>query len=341
MRVLVTGASGFVGAHIVAALIGSGHEVRAFVRSTEKLGRALDPFGIESIGTYQGDVSDEEAVKAALDTCDAVIHTANVYTYDPRMAEVMTKTNVEGTRSVLAAAVAAGCDPVVHVSTAAVTWPRPGGDSDSVPLSPLQGHPYSDSKKRAEQIARDYQDHGAPVVTTYPGGVLGPHDPGPGEQIALMRGFLVPTAPFRIDGGFLACDVEWNASVHIGLLTPGLGPRRVTCGGHYVTWQRWFEVARQLTGRRLPNPLPTPHWLLNATTSTANALQRVSPWRLPFSREAAWAMTSGYHLPDTEAIAIAGSPPPFEETLERAIRWASEAGHLTARQVGKLATSSG
>lgn len=193
---------------------------------------------------------------------------------------------------------------------------------------------------RAEQIARDWQDRGAPVVTTYPGGVLGPYDPGPGEQRALMRGLLVPTAPFRIAGAFLACDVGWNASVHAGLLTPGLGPKRITCGGHLVTWQRWFEVARELTGRRLPNPLPTPHWLLNATTSAADGIQRVVPWRMPFSREAAFVMTNTDSFPDTEAIAIAGPPPPFEETFERAIRWAHEAGHLTARQVGRLATTS-
>ena len=108
-----------------------------------------------------------------------------------------------------------------------------------------------------------------------------------------------------------------------------------------MTWQQWFEAGRALTGRRLPNPLPTPTWLLNATTATADSLQRILPWRLPFSREVAFVITSGYGLPDTEAIAIAGPPPPFEETLERAIRWAHEAGHLTTRQVGKLAPSSG
>ena len=176
MRVLVTGASGFLGGHITAALVAAGHGVRAFVRSPDKLARALAPLDTAVDEVATGDVTDGAAVRAALDGCDAVIHTANVYTLDPRRTAEMTRTNVTGTEVVLAEA-EAGCDPVVHVSTAQTFWPWPSSIDGDPPLAPLEGMPYSDSKKRAEAIARSWQDRGAPVVTTYPGETLGPHDP--------------------------------------------------------------------------------------------------------------------------------------------------------------------
>lgn len=338
MRVLVTGASGFIGCHLATALIHQGHEVRAFARSTSKLESALAPFDVDVPDVVIGDVTDPATVGSAVDGVDAVIHTANVYSYDPRQAKTMMRTNVEGTRVVLDAALAIGCDPVVHVSTAQISWPRTD-DPESPPLSPPQRMPYSDSKKRAEAVARSWQKKGKPVVITYPGGVLGPNDPGPGEQITLLRAALVPTAPFAIDGGFPACDIDWITTVHLGLLEKGTGPRRVTCTGEYVTWEGWFRVARELTGRPMPRLLPTPHWLLASSATAMDALQRIVPSRLPFGREPGWVLENSYSHPDEEARRIAGPPPPIEESLARTIRWAAEAGYLTQAQAGDLAPS--
>ena len=339
MRVLVTGASGFIGCHIVARLLDSGHEVRAFVRSRDKLAAAMAPFGVDVTDVRIGDVTDRASVVEALAGCDAVVNAANVYSYDPRQAKTMARTNVDGTRVVLESAVEAGCDPVVHVSTAQVSWPRPVDDPDPVPLMPLRGLPYSDSKKRAESIARALQGSGAPIVTTYPGAVLGPNDPGPGEQITLLRTALVPTAPFRIDGGFPVCDIDWITSIHVALLEPGLGPRRITCSGRYLSWERWFELAREITGRRLKNGIPTPDWVLRASGSAMDAMQRVIPSRLPFGREAGWILKGSYAYPDEEARAIAGPPPEPADSMGRAIQWAVDAGHLTTDQAGLAYTA--
>ena len=337
MQILVSGASGFIGCHLVAALTQAGHEVRAFVRSNEKLSRAMTPFAVHPAEVHEGDIIDPASVTKAIDGCDAVMHTANIYSYDPRRAREMMETNVEGTRNILAAAVEAGCDPIVNVSTGQISWPRPSDDPDPVPLAPLSGLAYSDSKKHAEVVAREWQGKGAPVVNTYPGGVFGPHDPGPGEQVTLLRTVLGPTAPFRIDGGFPACDIDWITTVHVGLLEKGRGPRKVTCTGRYVTWDDWFVMARKLTGRSLPQRLPTPDWLLTASGAAMDRLQRIVPSRLPFGREPGWVLQNSYAYPDNEAREIAGPPPPLEESFARAVRWAVDAGHITAEQAGDLA----
>lgn len=337
MRILVTGASGFLGCHLTSALTASGHQVRAYIRSPEKLERAMAPFPEQPDEVFVGDVTDSHAVSAAISGCEAVYHAANVYSYDPRRSEEMTHVNVTGSENVLGAAVEAGCDPVVYVSTAQVSWPKPNAVDEEPPLAPLGGMPYSDSKKRAEKFARDLQDRGAPVVTTYPGAILGRHDPGPGELITLLRTALVPTAPFRIDGGFPACDVDWVTELHVALLERGRGPRRVTCSGPYIPWEEWFDLARNLTGRPIRNRVPSTDWMLRGMGALMDTLQKIVPTRLPFGREPGWILLNSYGYPDEEAQDLAGPWPPLEDSLSTAVRWAVAAGHITPEQAGDLA----
>jgi dihydroflavonol-4-reductase len=339
VRILVTGATGFLGCHVTAALVTAGHEVRAFARSADRVERAMEPFGVSPAGVAVGDVTDRRAVDRAVAGCEAVIHSASVYSYDPRRASEMELTNLTGTENVLEAAVEAGCDPVVYVSTAQTAWPATGRVDGDPPLSPADGMPYADSKKAAEKVARRWQQRGAPVATTYPGGILGPHDPGPGEQISLLRVVLGPSAPFRIDGGFPLCDIDWVTRVHAGLVEPGGGPRRITCSGTYITWTEWFELARRTTGRALRTPVAVPRWMLKGMGSAMDLLQRAIPSRLPFGAGPAWVVTESVPMADTEAMQIAGAPPPLEETFTRAVRWAVEAGHIHPRQAGDLAPS--
>lgn len=82
MRVLVTGGSGFVGSHIVETLATGGHEVRVLARDPDRLMRSLAPHGPMSVDVARGDLTDAGAVEAAVDGCSAVIHAANVFTFD-------------------------------------------------------------------------------------------------------------------------------------------------------------------------------------------------------------------------------------------------------------------
>ena len=175
----MTGGSGFVGSHLVARLARDGHRVRALARDHGRLACALAPHGEVPVEVAAGDVRDAAAVRAAVAGCDAVVHAASVYSLDVRRRDEMERTNVEGTRTVLHAAVDAGCAPVVHVSSMVTLLPADGPLGDEPAIGTNDRTPYIGSKVRAERIARDLQEAGAPVVTTYPGAVFGPHDPGP------------------------------------------------------------------------------------------------------------------------------------------------------------------
>src|SRR5262249_23246163 len=117
MFVLVTGGTGYVGSHTVAALTRAGHGARVLARSPDRIAAALEPFGVSGVETSLGDVPDPVAVARALDGCDAVVHAASVFSMNPRRAEEMRAVNVRGTDTVLGSAHRLGLDPIVHVSS--------------------------------------------------------------------------------------------------------------------------------------------------------------------------------------------------------------------------------
>ena len=336
MVVLVTGGSGFVGSHLIARLAASGRHVRVLSRDRGRLDRALAPHGATSVEVMDGDVRDPAAVAAAVDGCDAVVHAANVYSLDVRRRREMHDTNVAGTRTVLDAAIAAGCDPVVHVSSMTALLPAWRTITDDPPIGSNEDGAYVGSKVRAERIARARQEAGAPVVTTYPGAVWGPQDPAAGEMVNVLGGTLSGMYALRLGGnpGFTIADVRWVADAHAGLLTPGQGPRRVTMGGRYLTFDGFVRLLRSVTGRPLRHLITVPRTVNLATGRLADAVRQRIGLRLPLSHEQMWLLYGWPPTEDRHAEAVAGPPPPPETTLGDAIRWLVDAGHLSAKRAG-------
>ena len=338
MKVLVTGGTGFVGSHLVAAAIDAGHHVRMFVRDPHKVERALAPFGAPPVEIARGDLSDPGSIERALVGCDAVVHAANIYSTDPRRRAELTRLNTEGTELVLSLARRAGCDPIIYVSSVVALLPAAGPALDTTTPLGHSPHAYSASKAAGEQVARRHQAEGAPVVITNPGGVYGPHDPGPGEMVHHLAGFLGNRYPFHFfRGGLPIVDVRWLGRLHAALLQRGLGPRRILCGGTFVPWNEMFRILRRLTGRALPNPIPSPSLAVSLLGVLSNCLQAIFARRMPFSAESSWLASNCVPSDDHAAIVLLGEPhPPLEVTLADAIRWCVAQGHLSAARAGSL-----
>ena len=117
LKILVTGATGFIGAHTIVALLREGYSVRALVRSVEKFQKVLDLHGVSVDDVVTGDVTDQEAVRKALDGCDGVIHTAAMISTQKKDQDLVYDTNVNGTRYVIGGAVDAGLQHIIHVSS--------------------------------------------------------------------------------------------------------------------------------------------------------------------------------------------------------------------------------
>jgi dihydroflavonol-4-reductase len=226
MRVLITGGTGYVGSHTVAALARAGHQVRVLARSPERIPAGLAPLGVDDVERAIGDVTDAAAVERALEGCDAVLHAASVFSMDPRKAEEMRTVNVRGTEIVLGSAHRSGLDPIVFVSSELALLP-PADGAVLTPDSPVgqSGWPYCRSKADSELVARRYQALGAPVVSVMPAGVWGPQDPHFGEGATLATNVLRNRYPIVMRGGMHIADVRDVAAVLAAVMEPGRGPR--------------------------------------------------------------------------------------------------------------------
>lgn len=220
MKVLVTGGTGFLGSHTVAALKAAGHDVRVLARSHDRVGPALRLHGLDdgAVEVALGGMGDAGPVREAVQGCDAVIHAAAVYSYDPRDAETMRRGNASGARTVLESALDAGVQRAVHVSStvalarmtkdARITIRDDVGDLEGV---------YARSKQESDRVVRALQAAGAPVVRLHPPGILGPLDPHLNETNKSLRNLLRRTPPVFGRERFTYADVRDCAATLVAL----------------------------------------------------------------------------------------------------------------------------
>ncbi|MFC9324651.1 NAD-dependent epimerase/dehydratase family protein [Kitasatospora sp. NPDC057015] len=333
----MTGGTGFVGAHSVAALLRSGQQVRLLVRDEAGVGRALRPLGIDpaAVEVLVGDVTDPDAVAKAVDGAEAVLHAASVYSFDSRRADEMRRTNVRGTALVLSAAAAAGARRVVHVSSVGALFPAEGPviRTDSPVGEPREV--YLATKAAAERVARDHQAAGAPVVITYPPALLGPHDPHLGDQNSRLRNELRGLMPLWPGGGLPVGDVRDTAALHAALLTgPADGPGRHFGPQHFLTTRAYVRAVREATGRTLP-ALYLPARAMLPFGRLTGAVQHVWPWHIPAEYGAVY--TCAVAVPAEGDAPLGIAPRPVAETMADTVRWLYEQRHVTGRQAGRQA----
>lgn len=336
MRVMVTGASGFVGSYTVAALLAAGHEVRALVRDPAKAGKVLARLGTEEQPELvTGDMLDQAAVDRALEGCDAAIHAAAAIGITGAAGDLV-ETNVTGTRNVVGGAVAKGLDPVVHISTVAIFVPPVG------PVITAEGPlarprtDYGRSKVAAEKYVRALQDDGAPVTIIYPGGVCGPEQPvldALNEGIAGGLGRLWPYPP---RGGVTVLDVRDLAEALCRTVRPGQGARRRLLGGHFLSWAELIDACDALTGVKCRR-MRVPAWAMLGLGSALDAAKKVKDFDFPLTRDAAELIITLVPTDDRPLLdALDLKLRPVEETLADTIRWLALAGHLAPAKAGKL-----
>jgi nucleoside-diphosphate-sugar epimerase len=336
--VLVTGGTGYVGSHAIAALAGAGYRVRVLARSPDRIPAALEPLGVERVETVIGDVTDPVAVERALEGVEAVVHAASVFSMDPRRAKEMRSVNVRGTGSVLGAAHRLGLDPIVYVSSEVALLPPAEGEV-LTPDSPVKqpSWPYCRSKADSELVARRYQQLGAPVVSVMPAAVWGPHDPHFGDGATRATNVLKNRYPIVMPGGIQIADVRDVAAVLAAVMTAGRGPRSYMVAGHYISMPDLIRTLAELTGRRI-RFATFPAWFLATFGRAADLVQRRVRTRLPWDGEGIWVMNCAARCDDsTTRSGLALEPRPLRETLADTVRWLHEVGHITAREAGRLA----
>jgi len=336
MKILVTGGTGFVGSHVVAALTRGGNDVRLLVRRPEQVSASLDPLGVAAADLVVGDVLDERAVWRAVEGCTAAVHAAGIFSLDPRRAVEMRRTNARATELVLNSASERGLDPIVHVSTT-VALTRYGGTGPDLPLGDVN-RPYAQSKIASEQVARQLQDAGSPVVTVYPGAVYGPDDPYRGAQSEQLRWMLLGRFPTFPRGGQHVVDVRDVATLIAAVLSQPGQPRRYIVPGHHVDGHDLYASVSDAAGRRLPHVI-LPGRVVGPSVALIEAVQRRLPqrWHYPADREGVEIVRRDTRFDDSAARTEFGiNPVPFRQTISDMVRWFVEFGRVPPRRAPRL-----
>jgi dihydroflavonol-4-reductase len=258
MRALVTGASGFIGRHVVAALETASIEVREF-----DFADGLD-------------VLDPDAVRQAVDGCDAVFHLAAVYSYARVDAALMETVNVQGTRNILDAAARGPARRVVHTSTCATCGPvrgRRATERDHPPAAELRA-PYKRTKVLGERLALDAARQGLDVVVVNPTVPVGAGDARPtptGKMVADVahgraRGYLARSA-------LNVAAVEDVAAGHLLAFERGRTGERYLLGGEDMSIRDVFASVARTAGLSPPR-IGVPWLVAYGAALAANAALR-------------------------------------------------------------------
>lgn len=256
MRIFLTGATGFIGSRLAAALRERGDDVRALVRSPGKA-NALRELGCELVA---GDLLGIDA--EMLEGCDAAVHSAAVYRVGVTAAEAtdMRQANVVGTERMLDAASAAGVSRIVYLSTVNDFGDTKGAVVDEGYVRPAGSFvsAYDETKWEAHEAARRRAEEGAPIMIAMPGLVYGPGDTSQmGEQVrAAMAGkLLYLTFPTL---GVNAVHVDDVVQGILLLLEKGRIGEAYVLGGELTRARDMISAAAAAAGRRPPRfALPT------------------------------------------------------------------------------------
>jgi len=324
MKVLVTGASGFLGSRIALLLGENGHQVRAAFRPGDDT-RLLRGLPVEPQAC---DLLDEICTRRAMAGMDAVVHTAAMVTFQRRLYDTQMRVNVEGTRILLRAARSAGIRRFIHTSTVnTLGIPSEGsvGDEDTPFNWQIWRLGYMDSKKASEDLVR--QAEGLETICVLPGTMFGPWDinVNAGQYILQCARGLGLAAP---PGGTSVVHVDDVARGHLLALERGIVGERYVLGGENLTYHELFCIIAHELGRRPPLfTLPAP--LLLGLGRAADRLSAHLPWPLPAGEGLLKAACSNLFYDSTKARQQLGYTfRPAAEAIQDAVSWYRDQGMI-------------
>jgi dihydroflavonol-4-reductase len=328
-RILVTGATGFVGAAVARALLAQGHQVRTLARVSSDR-RNVEGLAVEMA---TGDLLDPASLRPALEGCEGLFHVAADYRLwipDPaRMYAI----NVEGTRALMLAALDAGVQRIVHTSSVAtlgITEDGSPADEDTPnALDRIVGD-YKRSKFIAEEAVRELvRMRGLPAVIVNPSTPIGPRDVKPTPTGRVIVEAANGKIPVYVETGLNLVHVDDVAAGHLAAYAKGRVGERYVLGGEDWSLQRLLQEIAQLTGRRGPlGKLPRAPLLPIA--AVLETIARLTGGEPRFTQDEIRMAAKKMYFSSAKAKRELGyAPRPASEAIADAIAWFQANGYVT------------
>jgi nucleoside-diphosphate-sugar epimerase len=339
MRLLVAGATGFVGRNVVRAALDGGHQVRALVRDPT---RAASTFGDWPVEVVVGDLLTGAGLRPALEGIDVLVQSAATYSYRRVDSSVMLRDNRVITETLLSAAAEAGTAHVLDISSGIALRPHRSGSragiTDAVSpnweaADPQWRDPYLRSKVEADQVARRFAAAGLPVTSIHPSNVIGPGDTGPGTSGQALVTLLASPA-MAVEARSNWVDVRDLAGGIVAIAARPPGGRYLLSGG-YFPFREMAAVIDAVTGRR-PRRLWTSARMTRLGASTNDLFDgRIMPI-MPPRTSLDYMLTVG-PMDGSSGAEVLGRPyRPMAETISDTLRWWAEHGVVPRRLIGRL-----
>jgi dihydroflavonol-4-reductase len=327
-KVLVTGASGFLGSAVAKCLMQAGYAVRAFIRPTSPRAN-LAALKIEIV---EGDLRDAASVARAMQGIRFVFHVAADYRLWARHPQDIVHTNVEGTRTVMAAALRAGVERIVYTSSVATLASRPDGtpSDETFPLDAQSAvGAYKYSKAVAERLVESMiAAENLPAVIVNPSTPIGPGDVRPTPTGRIIVEAASGRMPGFVDTGLNLVHVDDVAAGHLAALQRGrIGERYILGGQDVLLGEMLADIARRVG--RSPPKLRLPRALIFPIAYGAEALAHFTG-REPF------VTTTGLRLAKDRMFFTSAKAErelgyharPYGEAIADAIAWFRQHGYL-------------
>ena len=324
-RVLITGATGFLGSAVARAFVAAGYRVRVTLRSGSPRGNLAD---LEA-ETAVADLADPASMGAALEGCGGLVHVAADYRLFVPDPTPMYCINVEGTRELMKAAQAAGVSRIVYTSSVAVLGHReddaPADETTPSTQDDMIGH-YKRSKFLAEAAVRHLvKEDGLPAVIVNPSAPVGPRDIKPTPTGRMVLDAARGRMPAYLDTGLNIVHVDDAAAGHLAAYDRGRVGERYILGGDNLALSEILALIARLMGRRPPRLRLEPGPLVPLAWC-AEAWARITGTRPFFTRDQlAMARHPMYYSSHKAERELGYNHRPAEQAFADAIDWF--AGH--------------
>lgn len=325
MRVAVTGANGFLGAHVVRALAAGGHDPVAVVRG----GADLRGLGGVDVPVARADTRSRTDLVRALADTDVVVHCAAVYSYSQDEAE-LERANVEGTRRVVEAASDAGVRRVVLTSSSVTCGSSPGPQQRDETGTLDEGWvpPYFRTKLGQEQVAAEVaRARGLELVVACPTVVLGGPDWRLVPSNAVLVRYLLDPTRTTFPGGCNVVAVGDVARGHVLLAERGRPGERYLLGGEDTGWRTLHTLVSELAGTSGPHLTGSRSsaWL---AASVAEGVARLTGRPSLATREEARTVGRWYWYTCAKAADLGYSARSARATVAGALAWLVTSPHV-------------